>query len=206
MKIIDIRRGGVDIPRKYQSMPNPTVVGFSGNFTRPSKTRGFVEHVVRDIAVHNNLSASTYDIEDVGASLGSAKWARDLDQQARDVLDKVVNADVLVVGSPTYKGSYTGLFKHFFDLLDPTALRGKPVLLLATGGGERHALIVEHQLRPLFGFFEALALPTAVYATDKDFADGVLVSDAIRKRAAQAVEEAGYALLRRAGSQRVAAE
>lgn len=196
----------VDIPRKCHSMPNPTVVGFSGNFTRPSKTRGFVEHVVRDIAVRNNLSASTYDIEDVGASLGSAKWARDLDQKGRDVLDKVVNADVLVVGSPTYKGSYTGLFKHFFDLLDPAALRGKPVLLLATGGGERHALIVEHQLRPLFGFFEALALPTGVYATDKDFADGVLVSEAIRKRAAQAVEEAGYALLRRAGGQRVAAE
>ena len=55
-------------------MPNPTVVGFSRNFTRPSKTRGFVEHVVRDIAARNNLSASTYDIEDVGASLGSAKW------------------------------------------------------------------------------------------------------------------------------------
>ncbi|TGP55049.1 FMN reductase [bacterium M00.F.Ca.ET.230.01.1.1] len=187
-------------------MPNPTVVGFSGNFTRPSKTRGFVEHVVRDIAARNNLSASTYDIEDVGASLGSARWARDLDQQGRDVLDKVVNADVLVVGSPTYKGSYTGLFKHFFDMLDPTALRGKPVLLLATGGGERHALIVEHQLRPLFGFFEALALPTAVYATDKDFTDGVLVSEAIRKRAAQAVEEAGYALLRRTASRQVAAE
>ncbi|MDX8533707.1 FMN reductase [Mesorhizobium sp. VK25A] len=187
-------------------MPNPTVVGFSGNFTRPSKTRGFVEQVVRDIAARNNLSASTFDIEDVGASLGSAKWARDLDQQARDILDRVVNADVLVVGSPTYKGSYTGLFKHFFDLLDPASLRGKPVLLLATGGGERHALIVEHQLRPLFGFFEALALPTAVYATDKDFADGVLVSEAIRKRVAQAVDEAGYALSRRVAGQRIAAE
>ena len=187
-------------------MPNPTVVGFSGNFTRPSKTRGFVEQIVRENAARNKQTTRTKNIEDVGASLGSARWARDLDQQARTVLDRVVNADVLVVGSPTYKGSYTGLFKHFFDLIDPSALRGKPVLLLATGGGERHALIVEHQLRPLFGFFEALALPTAVYATDKDFADGVLVSDAIRKRAAQAVEEAGYALLRRAGGQRIAAE
>ena len=186
-------------------MPNPTVVGFSGNFTRPSKTRGFVEHVVRDIAVHNNLSASTYDIEDVGASLGSAKWARDLDQQARDVLDKVVNADVLVVGSPTYKGSYTGLFKHFFDLIDPAALRGKPIVLTATGGGERHALIVEHQLRPLFGFFEAFALPTAVYATDKDFTDGVLRSEAILKRAAQAVDEVGFVLANRSAG-RIAAE
>jgi len=49
-------------------------------------------------------------------------------------------------------------------------------------------------------------LPTAVYATDKDFADSVLVSDAIRKRVAQAVDEAGYALSRRAASQRIAAE
>ena len=111
-------------------MSNPTVVGFSGNFTRPSKTRGFVDQVVRDIARQHGLSASTYDIEDLGPSLGAAKWARDLDGQARAIFDSVVNADVLVVGSPTYKGSYTGLFKHFFDLIDPasaswTAVVGK---------------------------------------------------------------------------------
>jgi FMN reductase len=186
-------------------MPNPTVVGFSGNFTRPSKTRGFVDQVVRDIARQHGLSASTYDVEDLGPSLGAAKWARDLDEQGRAILDKVVNADVLVVGSPTYKGSYTGLFKHFFDLLDPAALRGKPVVLLATGGGERHALIVEHQLRPLFGFFEALALSTAVYATDKDFTDGVLRSEPILKRVAQSVAEVGMVLANRSSAS-VAAE
>ena len=110
-----------------------------------------------------------------------------------------------MVGSPTYKGSYTGLFKHFFDLVDPSALRGKPILLTATGGGERHALIVEHQLRPLFGFFEAFALPTAIYATDKDFRDGVLHTEAILKRASQAVDEVGFVLTNRLGA-RVAAE
>ena len=186
-------------------MPNPTVVGFSGNFTRPSKTRGFVEQVVKDIARQHGLSASSYDVEDLGPSLGGAKWSRDLDGQARTILDSIVNADVLVVGSPTYKGSYTGLFKHFFDLFHPASLRGKPVLLLATGGGERHALIVEHQLRPLFGFFEAFALPTAVYATDKDFTDGVLRSEPILKRVAQAVDEVGLVLGNRSGA-RVAAE
>ncbi|WP_192244376.1 FMN reductase [Mesorhizobium silamurunense] len=153
-------------------MSNPSVVGFSGNITRPSKTRAFVDLVVQDIANLHGLSGRTYDIDDVGPSLGSARWARDLDAKAQAILAQVIAADVLVVGSPTYKGSYTGLFKHFFDLIDPTALKGEPVLLTATGGGERHALIVEHQLRPLFGFFEAFALPTAVYATDKDFTDG----------------------------------
>lgn len=187
-------------------MTNPTVVGFSGNFTRPSKTRGFVDHIVRDIARRHGLAATTYDIVDLGPSFGNAKWARELDADAQRVLDSIVDADVLVVGSPTYKGSYTGLFKHFFDLVDPRALKGKPVVLTATGGGERHALIVEHQLRPLFGFFEAFTLPTAVYASDKDFADGVLNSDAIRARAAQAVDDVGAALAGRTRTRIAAAE
>ncbi|MFB9979101.1 FMN reductase [Mesorhizobium kowhaii] len=186
-------------------MSNPTVVGFSGNITRPSKTRAFVDLVTRDIAARHGLSASTYDVEDLGPSLGTTRWARDLDGQGRAILEEVLAADVLVVGSPTYKGSYTGLFKHFFDLIDPAALRGKPILLTATGGGERHALVVEHQLRPLFGFFEAFTLPTAVYATDKDFIDGVLRSDAILKRAAQAVDEVGFVLANRSAG-RIAAE
>lgn len=175
-------------------MTNPTVVGFSGNFTRPSKTRGFVEYIVTEIAGRYGLVAGVHDIVDLGPSFGSAKWARDLDGQAHAILDRVVAADVLVVGSPTYKGSYTGLFKHFFDLVDPTALRGKPVVLAATGGGERHALIVEHQLRPLFGFFEAFALPTAIYASDRDFVDGVLASEAIRVRVGLAVDDVGSVL------------
>ena len=178
-------------------MANPTVVGFSGNFTRPSKTRGFVDQVVKEIARRHGLAASTHDIVDVGPSLGNAKWSRELDAQGKDVLERVVGADVLVVGSPTYKGSYTGLFKHFFDLVDPTALRAKPVVLLATGGGDRHSLIVEHQLRPLFGFFEALTLPTAVYASDRDFADGVLVSDTIKARVELALDDVEAAVSRR---------
>ena len=180
-------------------MSNPTVVGFSGNITRPSKTRAFVELVTRDIAARHGLSAVTYDIEDVGASLGTARWARDLDSQAQPILAQILAADVLVVGSPTYKGSYTGLFKHFFDLIDPAALRGKPVLLTATGGNERHALMIDHQFRPLFAFFEALVLPVAIYATDKDFVDGRLASEAVRAKAEQAIADASAVLSGRRG-------
>ncbi|MDX8498996.1 FMN reductase [Mesorhizobium sp. VK4C] len=186
-------------------MSSPAIVGFSGNITRPSKTRAFVDLIVQDIATRHGLPGQTYDIDDVGPSLGAARWARDLDGRAQTILAHVIAADVLVVGSPTYKGSYTGLFKHFFDLIDPSALRGKPVLLTATGGGERHALIVEHQLRPLFGFFEAFALPTALYATDKDFSEGVLRSETILKRTAQAVDDVAVLLANRLGI-RLAAE
>lgn len=175
-------------------MSQSTVVGFSGNITRPSKTFAFVDHVAGDIARATGLAARSYDIEDLGPSLLRARKAGDLDESARQILSAVVEADILVVGSPTYKGSYSGLFKHFFDLVDPSALRGKPMLLTATGGGERHALIAEHSLRPLFGFFEAFTLPTAIYATDRDFADGRLTSEPILRRVAQAVGEAATVL------------
>ena len=171
-------------------MTRARIVGFSGNITRPSKTLAFVDHIVQEIGRRNGLSARSWDIEDLGPSLAGARRATALDEPAQAILQAITEADVLVIGSPTYKGSYTGLFKHFFDLLDPAALRGKPVLLTATGGGDRHALIVEHQLRPLFGFFEAFTVPTAVSATDRDFENGVPVSEPLLRRVAQAVGEA----------------
>ena len=67
------------------------------------------------------------------------------------------------------KGSQTGLFKHLFDLVAPDALVGRQVLLAATAGSDRHALVVDHQLRPLFGVFRALTVRTSVYASDADF-------------------------------------
>ncbi len=187
-------------------MSAPSIVGFSGNIARPSKTKAFVDHVAQRAADRLAGRAQTFDIEDLGPSFPAARWASHLDAQARDILDAIVSADLLIVGSPTYKGSYTGLFKHFFDLVDPRSLRGKPVILLGTGGGERHALMVEHQLRPLFGFFEADTLATAVYASDADFAEGRLVSDAILQRAELAVEDALRNLGRAVQQTRFAAE
>ena len=85
------------------------------------------------------------------------------------MLSAIETSDVLVVATPVYKASYTGLFKHLFDLIDPKVLEGRPVLLAATGGSDRHALVIEHQLRPLFAFFGAHALPAGLYATNADF-------------------------------------
>ncbi|TJW07264.1 MAG: FMN reductase [Mesorhizobium sp.] len=170
-------------------MSKKLVVGVSGNLTRPSKTRAFISHIVADVAHSTGASSTVFDVEDLGPSFPQARRIGELDPSARNIVEQLLGAEVLVVGSPTFKGSYTGLFKHFFDLLDPLSLRGKPIILAATGGGERHSLIIEHQLRPLFGFFEALTMPTAIYASDKDFANGALVSKAVQARARQAVTE-----------------
>lgn len=166
-----------------------TIIGLSGNLDRPSKTRALVETAVAEAASRFDAAGTVFDLADFGPSLGSARRADDLAPPPQSALKVVLAADALIVASPVYKGSYAGLFKHLIDLIDPLALRGKPVLLAASGGGDRHALVIEHQLRPLFGFFEALTLPTGVYAADRDFTNGHPSSPELNDRLGRAVEQ-----------------
>lgn len=106
----------------------------------------------------------------------------------------IETADLVVAVTPVYKGSYTGLFKHLFDLVGPNALVDTPVLLAANGGSDRHALVVDHQLRPLFAFFRALTVPSAVYAAERDFDGYVLDSPALKARITEAVDQASRLL------------
>lgn len=84
-------------------------------------------------------------------------------------LAAVVAADALIVVSPTFQASYAGLFKSFMDLVEAGTLRGTPVLLAATGGSERHSLMIESALRPLFAYLGAVSVATGVYAATADF-------------------------------------
>lgn len=84
-------------------------------------------------------------------------------------IDAVTGADGLIAVSPVFTASYSGLFKSFFDLIDNTALTGKPVVVAATGGTARHSLVLEHAMRPLFAYLRAVVLPTSVYAASEDW-------------------------------------
>lgn len=170
-------------------MSLPRIVGFSGSPRRPSKTRKLVETAAAAVASHRPARLDVFDLSDAGPGLGAALQRQDLTLPAARIIDAIEQADALIVGTPVYKGAYTGLFKHAFDLVAPRALVGKPVLLTATGGGSRHALVVEHALRPLFGFFEALTVPTAIYASDADFVDGQLADAGVLERVSTAAHQ-----------------
>lgn len=86
-------------------------------------------------------------------------------------ISKVVSADALIVVSPVFSASYSGLFKTFFDVLEPEALAGMPVLMGATAGTARHSLVLEHAMRPLFSYLRAMPIPTSVFAASEDFGD-----------------------------------
>jgi FMN reductase len=89
-----------------------------------------------------------------------------------DVIESVTGADGLIAVTPIFTTSYSGLFKSFFDVIDPTALDGMPVVLGATGGTERHSLALEYAMRPMFTYLHGVVVPTSVYAASADWGSG----------------------------------
>lgn len=163
------------------------VVGVSGSPTTPSRTTVLVEHVAAEFAARVGGTSSVVELAPLLGEFGAGPFRGDLGPRARAALDEVESADLIVVGSPAYRATYTGLFKLFFDHVGQYALVDKPIVLTATGGSDRHALLVEHQMRPLFGFFQALTLPLGIFATETDFVDYQVRSDELEARIATSV-------------------
>jgi FMN reductase len=91
-----------------------------------------------------------------------------------EVIAAVEASDGIIAVSPVFSASYSGLFKSFFDVLDPKALDGKAVLLGATGGSDRHQMVLDYAMRPLFSYLRTRVAATAVFAGPQDWgtADG----------------------------------
>ena len=166
------------------------LVAVSGGLQRPSKAAALAEHLMDLIADEVLCEQRLVELGQLAPQLAGAVWRSQLPETVERELAAVEQADIVVVTTPVYRGAYTGLFKHFFDFIHQDALIDEPVLLAATGGSERHALMIDHQLRPLFSFFQARTLPLGVYATDKDFLDYRLQDEALIQRAALAVQRA----------------
>ena len=164
------------------------VVGVSGSLHEPSRTTALVGSILAEVAGRVSADVELIEVAALGPGFAGALRRADVAPEVESALQAIETADLLVAASPVYRASFTGLFKHLFDFVGQYELVGTPVLLAATGGGERHALIIEHQLRPLFGFFQALTLPIGVYASDDDFAEHELVSPDVVRRVSQAVD------------------
>ena len=149
--------------------PPLRVVAVSGTLSSPSKTDALVDAILDELALVMPLERHVIRVSELGPLFAGALTRDQLDERVERELRAIEGADLLIAASPVYRASFTGLFKHLFDFVEQYALVDVPVLLAATGGSERHALIIEHSLRPLFGFFQALTLPLGVYAHTSDF-------------------------------------
>lgn len=153
-----------------------------------------VNALVKAIAQRLPSDTGLIEITEAAPSLFAGLSRGTLGPSGEAIVQRVEKADLLVVGTPVYRASYTGALKHLFDLVDHRALAGKTVLLAATGGSPYHGLVLEHQLRPLFSFFGAVTVPTGVYGAPDDFVGAEIVGAAISERISRAASEAASLL------------
>lgn len=115
-----------------------------------------------------------------------------------DVVQRVAAADAMIAVTPTFSASYSGLFKSFFDVLDPKFLDGMPVLFGATGGSSRHSLVLDMAIRPLFSYLRANTMPTAIYASPEDW--GSAGTQSLERRIGQGAGELAAVLVSHRGT------
>ncbi|MEL4504776.1 CE1759 family FMN reductase [Luteococcus sp. H138] len=144
------------------------VVAISAGLGEPSSSHLLAERLA---AVAAADEVEQIELRLLAHDLVNALLTRVHSPALRQAVEHVVAADGLVVVSPVFNASFSGLFKMFFDVLHEGALLDKPVLLAATGGTERHSLAIDQALLPLFFYLKAAVVPTAVFAATSDWGD-----------------------------------
>lgn len=153
------------------------IVVVSGGMGVPSTATMLGEHLGH--ATERALSAQGFDAEvrmvslrDYAGDIANNMVSGFAAPALQEVKDAVLEADGLVLVSPTYTASVSGLFKSFIDTFDPKSLEGMPVLLGATGGSARHSLMIDYVMRPIFSYLRTQQMPTSVFAAPEDWGDG----------------------------------
>jgi FMN reductase len=145
------------------------LVVVSAGLSVPSSTRLLADRLAAATAGRTSAEVRVVELRDLAVEIAHNFTSGFPGRKLADALDAVTEADGLIVVTPVFSASYSGLFKSFFDVLDMDALAGKPVLIAATGGSARHSLVLEHALRPLFAYLRAVVVPTGVYAASEDW-------------------------------------
>ena len=189
---ISTSRAGIRLPTTYGQRMTETfsLVTVNGSPNETSKTGTLIDLAAKAIAERIDVTVTEVRPYDLGPGFTGAAGREEVSADVEQILQTIERADMLIVGSPVFRGSYTGLFKHLFDLVDQYALEDMPVLLIATGGGERHSLVIDHQLRPLFAFFQAHTLPLGIYASGGDFIGTELYNPPVFARIERAADSA----------------
>jgi FMN reductase len=157
-------------------MTKRTLAIVSAGLSKPSSTRMLADRLADATAARlretgDDVDLVVLELRDLAQDITNNLLTGFPSPRLAEALETVSAADGLVAVTPVFSASYSGLFKSFFDVLEPGAISELPVLLGATGGTARHSLAIDYALRPLFAYLHAAVSPTGVFAATDDWGD-----------------------------------
>jgi FMN reductase len=156
-----------------------TLVVVTAGTSDPSSTRMLADRTaqrVSDLAGRRGtgVAVTVVDLRELATEVTTALVSPLVGPKLRNAIAALSEADGVIAATPVYKAGASGLFTSFFQVLDDDLLIGKPVVLAATAGSARHALVADEQMRSLFGYLRTMAVPTSLFAAPEDWSDPAL--------------------------------
>jgi len=152
------------------------LVVVSAGTSDPSSTRLLADHaaegVVKLAAAHGHpVTVGVIELRELSSDIATALTSQLITPKLEQAITALADADGIIAAAPVYKAGASGLFTSFFHVLDNDLIIAKPVILAATAGTARHALVVDDQMRALFAFLRAMTVPTSLFAAPEDWSD-----------------------------------
>ena len=152
------------------------VLATQAGLSVPSSTRLLTDRIAEAVrrAAGPGAEVEVVDLRPFAHALADHLLTGFASGELAELIERVRTVDGLIMVTPVFSASFSGLFKTFIDVLEPGLLEGKPVLIGATAGTARHSLVLDHALRPLFSYLRAVVVPTGVLAATDDFGEAGL--------------------------------
>jgi FMN reductase len=155
------------------------LVVVSAGTSDPSSTRLLADRAAERVvalaaARGHTVSVGAVELRELSSDIATALTSQLITPKLGEAIAALAEADGIIAAAPVYKAGASGLFTSFFHVLDNDLLIAKPVILAATAGTARHALVVDDQMRALFAFLRTMTVPTSLFAAPEDWSDTAL--------------------------------
>jgi FMN reductase len=145
------------------------VVVLVGSATPPGRTQTMAATLAEALRGHPGVDAELIDLANVAFEPADGRPLEKYDRTIVSAIGKITAAQGLVIASPVYRATYSGVLKNFLDMVPFEALRDKPLGLAVLAASQHHYLGVDSAVRSIVAWYGALAAPTSVYLTGSDF-------------------------------------
>lgn len=165
------------------------IVGISGS-TTGTKTKIAMKYVMRQLQTqYPAIDQELLDLGELDVVFSDGRNYMEYEGDTKYLAETIMQADALIIGTPTFQASIPGTLKNVFDLLPINAFQGKTVGLLATAGSPKHFLMAEQQMKPILIYMKATLVSPYVFIEEKDYDRKQVVSDDVLLRLNKLVED-----------------
>ncbi|CAK6481089.1 NAD(P)H-dependent FAD/FMN reductase (plasmid) [Peribacillus frigoritolerans] len=155
------------------------LLGISGTIIG-SKTAIVTEKILEDIAkMDPSMETEHLNLKEFDIQFCDGRDTGDYNEDTKQIINLISNADLYIIVTPIFHGTYSGVLKNLFDLISPQVMKNKVIGFTAVGGNYKHYLMVENQLKPIAGYFGAHVAPSYVFVHNEDFKNNYIANQDI---------------------------